>query len=402
MMRDGSKQMCNDPYYGPILKNKKTDEGYRWCKNDAYYDQIEGKYLIYSNLYELIKDAENKYSSEQNKIENNYDKQISESKILSKFSNIINEFIYKNKMFETMKRRLNRNYLIETKRFDEDDYKHWKDTFKFQAVDEKNPGRYKDVKINMEDVMDRINHFRKKYDEDDAFVRAVVDTHENVVRFMFTKELANIKEGYEPVGFAKILMQLKEGRGEMEIWSVSRPASGNWFLVKGDFTPKELLGMDLEKIEPSDKEPKKKENPLDSLKKKENDANEKLKNNEKDGLNELPKNVQLKLKQKFGRGWTTEEPNEVMKDFYTKTHVTSVFGDDIEIYRLNANDEFFDYLQSNSSQVELKRGFCRSLYLAKNKEGITPQQKRVISHIINVCNNKFNNNLGLTIREPKK
>jgi hypothetical protein len=401
MMRDGTDAVCGDPYLGRILKKMETN-GNKWCSGGKYYDRLKGTYVTYTNLQSKIDELSKKYSGELQDIENKYDKVLNESKKNNELSNIINEFIYKNKMFKTMKGRLNRNYLIETKRFDEDDYKHWKDTFKFQAVDEKNPGRYKDVKINMEDVMDRINHFRKKYDEDDAFVRAVVDTHENVVRFMFTKELANIKEGYEPVGFAKILMQLKEGRGEMEIWSVSRPASGNWFLVKGDFTPKELLGMDLEKIEPSDKEPKKKENPLDSLKKKENDANEKLKNNEKDGLNELPKNVQLKLKQKFGRGWTTEEPNEVMKDFYTKTHVTSVFGDDIEIYRLNANDEFFDYLQSNSSQVELKRGFCRSLYLAKNKEGITPQQKRVISHIINVCNNKFNNNLGLTIREPKK
>ena len=401
MMRDGTSTICGDPYLGPILKKMETN-GNKWCSNGKYYDRLKGEYVTYTNLQSKIDELSKKYNDGLQDIENKYNKILNESKKNNELSNLINEFIYKNKMFKTMKGRLNRNYLIETKRFDEDDYKHWKDTFKFQAVDEKNPGRYKDVKINMEDVMDRINHFRKKYDEDDAFVRAVVDTHENVVRFMFTKELANIKEGYEPVGFAKILMQLKEGRGEMEIWSVSRPASGNWFLVKGDFTPKELLGMDLEKTEPSDKEPKKKENPLDSLKKKENDANEKLKNNEKDGLNELPKNVQLKLKQKFGRGWTTEEPSEVMKDFYTKTRVTSVFGDDIEIYRLNTNDEFFDYLGSNSSQIELKRGFCRSLYLAKNKEDITPQQKRVITHTINVCNNKFNNNLGLTIREPKK
>ena len=281
-------------------------------------------------------------------------------------------------------------------------HKHWKDTFKFQAIDEKNPGRYKDVKINMEDVMDRIDHFRKKYDEDDAFVRAVVDTHENVVRFMFTRDLANIKEGYEPSGFAKILLQLRESRGEMEIWSVSRPASGNWFLVKGDFTPKELAGMDLEKREPADKEPKKKENPVKTFKKKEDDAGQKLKNNEKDGIDELPKNVQMKLKQKFGRGWTTEEPSENLKPYYSKSSVNSVFGDDIEIYKLNANDDFFDFLQKFSSNVEIKRGFCRALQLSKNKEGITPQQKRVITHTLGICNNKFDFNLGLTIREPKK
>jgi len=74
------------------------------------------------------------------------------------------------------------------KKFGDDNFKHWKDTFTFKSVDEKNPGQYKEVKINMEDVMDRIDHYRKKYDEDDAFVRAVIDTHENVVKVMFTKD----------------------------------------------------------------------------------------------------------------------------------------------------------------------------------------------------------------------
>ena len=397
MMRDGTKDMCNDVYYGKILKEK------LWCKSGKYWDPIDGKYVVYENLFNLIDKKEKEYNSQYSKVESEYDDLLNERKKLSKFSNLINEFIYKNNMENIMKKRIQRiSFLNETKRFDEDDYKHWKDTFKFQAIDEKNPGRYKDVKINMEDVMDRIDHFRKKYDEDDAFVRAVVDTHENVVRFMFTRDLANIKEGYEPSGFAKILLQLRESRGEMEIWSVSRPASGNWFLVKGDFTPKELAGMDLEKKEPADKEPKKKENPVKTFKKKEDDAGQKLKNNEKDGIDELPKNVQMKLKQKFGRGWTTEEPSENLKPYYSKSSVNSVFGDDIEIYKLNANDDFFDFLQKFSSNVEIKRGFCRALQLSKNKEGITPQQKRVITHTLGICNNKFDFNLGLTIREPKK
>jgi hypothetical protein len=403
MMRDGTKKMCNDFYYGKILKKTETEGGNNWCSTGKYWDPIEGKYMIYSNLYDLIDAKEKIYNNQYSESDTKYNEQINESKTRSKLSNLINEFIYKNNMENIMKRRIQRiSFLNETKRFDEDDYKHWKDTFKFQAIDEKNPGRYKDVKINMEDVMDRINHFRKKYDEDDAFVRAVVDTHENVVRFMFTRDLANIKEGYEPSGFAKILLQLRESRGEMEIWSVSRPASGNWFLVKGDFTPKELAGMDLEKREPADKEPKKKENPVKTFKKKEDDAGQKLKNNEKDGIDELPKNVQIKLKQKFGRGWTTEEPSENLKPHYSKSSVNSVFGEDIEIYKLNANDDFFDYLQKFSSNVDIKRGFCRALQLSKNKEGITPQQKRVITHTLGICNNKFNFNLGLTIREPKK
>ena len=154
-----------------------------------------------------------------------------------------------------------------SKRFDEDNYKHWKDTFKFQSYDEEN-SKYKDVKINMEDVMDRINHYRKKYDEDDAFVRAVVDTHENVVKIMFTKDLAHLTESIKVVGLANVLQMIREGRGEMEIWSVARPADGNWFLVKGSFNKRELANMNLQKREPANKEEKKTENPVNGLKKK--------------------------------------------------------------------------------------------------------------------------------------
>jgi len=152
-------------------------------------------------------------------------------------------------------------------KFGEDNFKHWKDTFKFQSYDEDN-AEYKDVKIKMEDVMDRINHYRKKYDEDDAFVRAVVDTHENVVRILFTKDLAHLTESTRFVGLINVLKFLREDRGEMEIWSVSRPTNGNWFLVKGDFNKRELANMDLHKKEPEDKEKKVEPRPEEGLKKK--------------------------------------------------------------------------------------------------------------------------------------
>ena len=136
----------------------------------------------------------------------------------------------------------------ETKeKFSKDAFIKWNETFTFKSEDKKNPGQYKDVTINMQDVMEKIGHWREKYDEDDAFVRAVIDTHEDVVKVMFTKDLAHLQENYKPKGLAVILQQIRESRGEMEIWSVARPANGNWFLVKGDYTPNQLANMDLEK-----------------------------------------------------------------------------------------------------------------------------------------------------------
>jgi len=247
-----------------------------------------------------------------------------------------------------------------SKRFDEDNYKHWKDTFKFQSYDEEK-AKYKNVKINMEDVMDRIDHYRKKYDEDDAFVRAVIDTHENVVKIMFTKDLAHLTEGVSLYGFASVLQNLREGRGEMEIWSVSRPADGNWFLVKGSFTKKELANMNLHKKEPRDKETEKEEKPEIGLKKKEGTAVETLKTNEVSGLEMLPVKIKQKVREKMSKGWTTETPYSFFNDFYTESDINSVFNDKIKIYKLKPTYEFFNSLKENSAKISLKRGFCRSI-----------------------------------------
>jgi hypothetical protein len=390
-------------YYPTYVRAYKLRYGTK-NKNGKYvkwYDPIDQVEVTYIDYDEQIKKAWTLYNTEKNKINKKHNDTVNGSSKIptnesKNYSKIINEFLSIKNLKQTNMRNV-KSQLFESKRFDEDDYKHWKDTFTFQSVDEKNPGQYKDVKLNMDDVMDRIPHYRKKYDEDDSFVRAVVDTHENVVRFMFTKDLANIREGYSAVGFAKILQQIRESRGEMEIWSVARPASGNWFLVKGDFTPKELMGMDLEKNEPSDKQPKKRENSLETLKKKELTSSNSLKNDEKSGFNELPKIVKKKLRDKFNFGWTTEEPNQDLMSYYDESEVKSVFGDDIKIYKLNANEEFFDYISQYSDSLPIKRGFCRSIQLSKNEIELTKKQKEKVRYVLNLCQNKFKDNLGLSI-----
>ena len=393
----------DSPYYDSYVRAYKVRYG---TKNEngkyvKWYDEVAGKEIMYIDYDEQIEKALKEYEKKKNENDKIYNQTVKGSapkineNTTNYYSNIINDYLLVNNIKQNNMKNL-KHKLIESKRFDEDDYKHWKDTFTFQAVDEKNPGQYKDVKLNMDDVMDRIPHYRKKYDEDDSFVRAVVDTHENVVRFMFTKDLANIREGYSPVGFAKILQQLREARGENEIWSVARPASGNWFLVKGDFTPKELMGMDLEKNEPADREPKKRENSLETLKKKELTSAEGLKNDEKSGFNELPKVVKEKLREKFNNGWTTEEPVKNLKSFYSDSEVKSVFGDSIKIYKLNTNSDFFDSISNYSDSLPIKRGFCRSIHLAKQNYNLSDENKNTIRGILKICNNKFNDFLGLS------
>jgi hypothetical protein len=287
------------------------------------------------------------------------------------------------------------------KKFGDDNFKHWKDTFTFKSIDEKNPGQYKEVKINMEDVMDRINHYRKKYDEDDAFVRAVIDTHEDVVKVMFTKDLAHLQENFKPKGLAIILQQIRESRGEMEIWSVSRPANGNWFLVKGDYTPNQLANMDLEKKEPQPKEKEVDSRTEDDLKKKEELALHNLKNNEKEGINDLPKQVRDKINEKLSKGWTTEEPFFAFEEFYEVSEINSVFNDKIKIYKLKPSEEFFKSLVRESASVRVSRGFCKSLNQVKNQTGLVERQQKVLNHFIEKCENKFGNEPIKRYRQSK-
>jgi hypothetical protein len=277
-------------------------------------------------------------------------------------------------------------------KFGEDNFKHWKDTFVFKAEDEKNPGQFKQVKINMEDVMDRINHYRKKYDEDDAFVRAVLDTHDNVVKVMYTKDLADISESALPRGLALVL---REDRGELEIFSVSRPSNGNWFLVKGDYTPSQLANMDLEKKEPEDKESTKMSKTEDDLKKKEEESIILLKRNEKEGLIDLPRKVKQKLKEKISKGWTTEEPPSYLMDFYTTSQINSVFNDPIEIYKLESSPSYFATLVKYSARVTPKRGFCRSLQMASRGEELNERQRKTINHILTRCKSKLAGKFGI-------
>jgi hypothetical protein len=293
--------------------------------------------------------------------------------------------------------RISKKLIMENngKKFGEDNFKHWKETFTFKSEDKGNPGQFKEVKIKMEDVMDRISHYRKKYDEDDSFVRAVVDTHPDVVKIMYTKGLADINESATPRGLALVLRVIKESRGEMEIFSVARPANGNWFLVKGDYTQSQLANMDLEKKEPKDKEEKKEVSGSEELKKKEQTAIDLLKRNEKEGLNDLPTKVREKLREKMGKGWTTEPMPSFLNKIATESEINTIFNDKIEIYKLESNDETFDAIADNSSQIFIKRGFCRSLYVAADNAKLNEKQEKVVDHILDKCDKKFLGKLGV-------
>ena len=135
--------------------------------------------------------------------------------------------------------------------------------------------------------------------------------------------------------------------------------------------------------------------PSDHAKKKEKTAIETLKTNEREGLDELPKKTRQKVLEKMGKGWTTESLPEFLKKLVSKSEINSIFNDKIEIFKLLPNDETFNSIVDNSSRIFIKRGFCRSLYVAAENAHLSNKQEMVVNHVLKKCDTKFAGKLGV-------
>jgi hypothetical protein len=275
--------------------------------------------------------------------------------------------------------------------FGDDNFKHWLDTFRFFNYDNES-GEYKEVKITskMQEIIDNVPHFRKNYDEDDSFVRSVIRVFGNKIdRVSFDKGFARLTENKKVFGLMKVLANIRESK-ELEIWTVKHYSDGNWELVKGSFNKKELQNVG-KTVRDREKESEERKKPVDGLKKKEQQAIEVLKRDEVIGLEGLPTKIKEKVKEKLSKGWTTEEPFSFLEKFYTKSQINSVFNDKISIYKVEPSDEFFDSLVDNSSRINLKKGFCKTLNNVKSYENITEKQEKVLKHFLTKCNQKIHN-----------
>jgi hypothetical protein len=293
--------------------------------------------------------------------------------------------------------------------------KDWDEIFTFQRTDDKNPGKYTDVKIKMDSVMDRMPHWRKKYKkqcedldncdddgEDDSFVRAVIDTHPEAVRILFTKGLANLtsSEDQEDLneGLHSLLSSIREAKSvEVEVWSVYRhPSSPDkiWSLVKGDYKPKELASMDVKMQQTPGNSVEKKKNSLDELKKKELDAIKTLSSDEKKGLMELPIKVKKKIKEKIKQGWTTESPTNDLISFYREDNVDSIFETPIKIYKLRPNEKFFNHIKTAKLSDNIKIGFCRAIHYVDKELDLEKEDSNKINEILSDCQDKFEGKYG--------
>jgi len=367
----------------------------RTIGNMIFLLSIDGNNKLYKKEYPRSKYKDGRTAEEQVSDMSNpsgwelVTEKISESTIKKIIKNILssNMEIRKRRIFEQE----------DEKRFGENKYDHLYDAFTFEKYDDKT-GEFKEIEtdsLKHGKIKERFNDFIKRYDTDDAFVRAVVDTHEDIARIKYLKDQANISEAYLATGLALVLNAIRESRGEYEIFSVSR-SNGNWHLVKGDFNQKEMSKMKLTKQIPPEKQPKKKENGVESLKKKELTGITLLNQDEKKGLGELPMQIKRKVLEKLRSGWVTEKPYEFLKEFYSVSDINSVFNDKIKIYKLNPTKEFFESLSQNSPRVFIRKGFCKSLNVIKNTKISSESGEKVFKHILDKCQTKFKGEYGVT------
>ena len=291
------------------------------------------------------------------------------------------------------------------KKFGEENFEHWKKTFRFHTQDAETK-EFKEVsketiEAKQVEIEKMLDHYRKKYDEDDSFVRSVVDVFSkdknvknHIKKIGFNKGLAHISETVQVGGLLKVLSVIRESK-ELEIWSVKYYNDGNWELVKGSFNDEELKNVG-KTVTDRNKKDEERRNPVEGLKKKELTAIEILKQDEKKGLSELPSQVKRKTFEKLRNGWVTEKPYDFFDEFYTVSDINTVFNDKIKIYKLNPTKEFFESLLKNSSKIFIRKGFCKSLNIIKNTKISDEKGKKIFDHILNKCQTKFKGEYGIT------
>ena len=82
-------------------------------------------------------------------------------------------------------------------------------------------------------------------------------------------------------------------------------------------------------------------------------------------------------------------PDISLKPFWIRSVIS------LSLYKLESNDETFDAIANNSSQIFIKRGFCRSLYVAADNAKLNEKQEKVINHILDKCDKKYLGKLGV-------
>lgn len=288
-------------------------------------------------------------------------------------------------------------------------YEKWATVFKFTTQDNK------EVAIRLDnELKSAIEKFKiAGFDDDDAFVRAVVETYPKVSYVFFLKGTADIKESVIENGLTKVLAEQEY----QTITVIRDPNSPNFKLAKGklqisDVSNRPSVPAQQKPVQTVEPQPEAKPEGEELLKK-EQQAATAAEKDEKEG-DKLFTTIQKRYVNQYNQeAWTTEKPLQNLLDLSETMNLKEkhpdVFKEDLMMYRAKTNTP--DGLKRWAEEVGqgaiqdrmITRGGCRTnikVYFDLAKQNIEIGEEKLdnLANIVLRCQDKFENfnDFGLT------
>ena len=290
-------------------------------------------------------------------------------------------------------------------------YEKWGGIFRFKTEDDK------EQKIIFDsELISAIEKWKKVgFDEDDSFVRAVIELYPKIRYILFIKGEAQLKESIEIKGLSALIV---EQEGTYETWTVMRAPDGIDFkLRKGRIVkqPGSLPGKPTttpqQTPEQKPTQPAKPEG--EELLKKEQQAVEKASVDEKEGDKMFTTIQQRYINQYNQENWTTEKPLENLKSYTENINLKvkhpEVFNEDLFMFRALTNTpEDIKAWAENVGETaitdqKVTRGGCRTnikVYYDLMEKNIAIGEEKLenIAQLVMKCQDQIDNfnDFGLT------
>jgi hypothetical protein len=218
-------------------------------------------------------------------------------------------------------------------------YEKWGGIFRFKTEDDK------EVKIVFDnELISTIDKWKRVgFDEDDSFVRAVIEINPKIRYILFIKGEAKLKESVEIKGLSALIV---EQGGTYETWTVLRAPDGIDFKLRPGRVvkqPSSLPGKPGTQPEQTpDQKPATPAKPEgEELLKKEQQAADKASVDEKEGDKMFTTIQQRYINQYNQENWTTEKPLENLTGYTENINLSEkhpdVFKEDLYMFRALTN-----------------------------------------------------------------
>lgn len=290
-------------------------------------------------------------------------------------------------------------------------YEKWGGIFRFKTEDDK------EQKIIFDnELISAIEKWKKVgFDEDDSFVRAVIELYPKIRYILFIKGKARLKESIEIKGLSALIV---EQEGTYETWTVMRAPDGIDFkLRKGRIVKQSGSLPGKPKPQPEQAPEQKPTQPAkpegEELLKKEQQAAEKASVDEKEG-EKLFTTIQKRYVDQYNQEmWTTEKPLENLTGYTETMNLNDkhpdVFKEDLIMYRAKTNTPAGAKAwaekvgQTTIDDQSITRGGCRTnikVYydIALKNIPIGDEKLNNLAQIVAKCEDQIQNfnDFGLT------